>query len=450
MTSSVPWRAGVNFDDRGPPGLDAASEIQRDDRSMSRNITAAVVLLRGFAAVLTAVGTLPAPISALGAPASAALAAAEKFGTEQLDALLAPIALYPDPLLAQVLMASAYPVQIVQAQRWLDDPAHKSLSGKALEKALQVENWDPSVKSLVPFPQILSMMSAQLDWTQQLGFAMSTQENDVMASVQRLRQQAQSAGNLKSSPQQIVTNDGPTVVIQPAEPTTVYVPDYNPSVVYGSWPYPAHPPVYYPPPGYVAGTALAAGLAFGAGVAIAGGLWGVGYPNWRHGNVNVNRWNSVNVNRTQINSATWRPPATQLPARGNGPVGQPGRPAGLPANAVGRASVQVPSSAVNRPTQRPAQMPARPNAPTAGAGAVQRPAQQPARANAPATRQAPAASQLQAQNRGGALSGVGDGARAGQYSARGNQSLQARQQVGGGVRGGGGGAARGGGVRGRP
>jgi hypothetical protein len=116
----------------------------------------------------------------------------------------------------------------------------------------------------------------------------------------------------------------------------------------------------------------------------------------------------------------------------------------------GEPAFKVPSSAVNRPTQRPAQMPARPNAPTAGAGAVQRPAQQPARANAPATRQAPAASQLQAQNCGGALSGVGDGARAGQYSARGNQSLQARQQVGGGVRGGGGGAARGGGVRGRP
>ncbi len=423
---------------------------------MSRNITAAAALFRVFAAMVVAVGTLPAPISALAAPPPAAPAATEKFSVEQLDALLAPIALYPDPLLAQVLMASAYPVQIVQAQRWLDDPVHKSLSGAALERALQAENWDPSVKSLVPFPQVLSMMSAQLDWTQQLGYAISTQEKDVMDSVQRLRHQAQSTGNLKSSPQQTITNDGPTVVIQPAEPTTVYVPVYDPSVVYGAWPYPAYPPIYYPPPpGYVAATALAAGLVFGAGVAIAGGLWGVGYPNWRYGNVNVNvnRWNSVNVNRTQINSATWRPPANaaQLPARGNGPVGRPGGPAGLPANAVGRANVQVPSGAVNRPTQRPAQVPARPNAPTGGPGAAQRPAQQPARANAPAARPAAPATRPQVQNRGGALSGVGDGARAGQYGARGNQSLQSRQQVGasasGAARGGGGGAAaRGGGA----
>ena len=415
---------------------------------MSRNLTAAA-LPRIFAAVLVAVGTLPAPISAQGVPQSVAPATTDKFSVEQLDALLAPIALYPDPLLAQVLMASAYPVQIVQAQRWLEDPAHKSLSGAALEKALQAENWDPSVKSLVPFPQVLSMMSAQLEWTQQLGYAMSTQEGDVMASVQRLRHQAQSTGGLKSTPQQVVTNDGPTVVIQPAEQNTVYVPIYNPSVVYGAWPYPAYPPVYYPPPpGYVAGTALAAGLAFGVGVAIVGGLWNVGYPNWRYGNVNVNvnRWNTVNINRGQINSPAWRPPATQLPARIAGPVGQPGRPAGLPANAAGRPSVKVPSGVVNRPTQRPAQTPARPNASTAGIGTAQRPAQQPARTNAPATRQTPAASQLQTQNRGGALNGVGDGARAGQYGARGGQSLQSRQQAGsGGAARAGGGAARAGG-----
>ncbi len=411
---------------------------------MSRNITAGAALLRVIAAALVAVGTLPAPIYAQGAPPAAA-PAADKFSTEQLDALVAPIALYPDPLLAQVLMASAYAVQIVQAQRWLDDPARKSLSGGALEKALQAENWDPSVKSLMPFPQVLSMMSLQLEWTQQLGYAMLTQQKMVMDSVQRLRRQAQSTGTLKSTAQQTVTSDGPVVVIKPAEPATVYVPVYNPSVVYGAWPYPAYPPVYYPPPpGYVAGTALAAGLAFGAGVAIAGGLWNVGYPNWRYGNVNVNvnQWNSVNVNRTQINSATWRAPAgaSQLPARANGPVGQPGGRAGLPANAVGRPNVQVPSGAVNRPTQRPAQMPARANAPAARAtpAAAQRPAQMPARANTPA-----------AQNRGNAFSDVGDGARAGQYGARGNQSFQSRQQVsaaaGGGFRSGGGGAARGGG-----
>jgi hypothetical protein len=201
---------------------------------MGRNISAAAALMRGLAAGLVAVGTLPVPISALAAPAVPA--GVEIFSAEQLDALMAPIALYPDPLLAQVLMASAYPVQIVQAQRWLDDPAHQSLSGDALEQALRTENWDPSVKSLIPFPQVLSMMSAQLDWTQQLGYAVSTQEAAVMDSVQRLRRQAQNSGSLTSTPQQTVTSDGPTVIIQPAEPTTVYVPVYNPSVVYGDWP----------------------------------------------------------------------------------------------------------------------------------------------------------------------------------------------------------------------
>jgi hypothetical protein len=350
--------------------------------------------------------------------------------------MLAPIALYPDQLLAQVLMAAAFPVQIVQAQRWLDNPARKSLSAAALEKALLTENWDPSVKSLVPFPQVLSMMSAQLDWTQQLGYAMATQQKDVMDSVQRLRRQAQAAGKLQSTAQQKIVTEGPTVVIQPAEPDTVYVPVYNPSVVYGDWPYPSYPPVYYPPPvGYIPGTALAAGLAFGAGVAIVGGLWGVGYPNWRGGNVNVNvnRWNSINVNnvnRTRINSANWRPSATTLPARGNGPVGRPGGIGGLPANAVGRPNVRVPASAVNRPTQRPAQLPAR------ASGPVNRPAQMPTRAQAPAARPAPTV--LRGEGRGNAFGGVGEGARAGQYGARGGQSFQARASAGGGSHGGGG------------
>lgn len=418
-------------------------ENRRDDKSMARNISAAAALLRGLAAVLVAVGTLSSPIPALAAPA--APAAVESFSVEQLDALLAPIALYPDPLLAQVLMASAYPVQIVQAQRWLDDPAHKSFSGEALEKALQAETWDPSVKSLIPFPQVLEMMSAQLEWTQQLGYAMSTQESDVMDSVQRLRLQAQNSGSLTSSPQQTVTNDGSTVIIQPAEASVVYVPVYNPSAVYGAWPYPTYPPVYFPPPpGYVVGTAL----AFGAGIAIASGLWNVGYPNWRYGNVNVNvnRWNTVNVNRPPANSPAWRPPATTLPARVNGPVGRPSGPSGLPANAVGRPAVKVPSGAVNRPTQTPAQLPARPTGtPVARPSPAGRPAQLPARANTPSPRPTPTTPQ--AQNRGAAFSGVSEGQRAGQYGARGSQSVQSRQQVSApaasGVARGGGGAARG-------
>jgi hypothetical protein len=412
---------------------------------MGSNITPAAALLRALAAALVAVGTLPPLIPALAAPVAPAVA--ENFSAEQLDSLLAPVALYPDPLLAQALMAAAYPVQIVQAQRWLDDPAHKSLSGGTLEQALQSQNWDPSVKSLIPFPQVLAMMSAQLEWTQQLGYAMSTQESDVMDSVQRLRLQARNSGSLTSTPQQTVTNDGPTVIIQPAEPSVVYVPVYNPSVVYGAWPYPTYPPVYFPPPpGYVVGTAL----AFGVGVAIAGGLWNIGYPNWRHGNVNINinRWNTVNINRPPINSPAWRPPATTLPARVNGPVGRPGGSSGLPANAVGRPAVKVPSGAVNRPTQTPAQLPARPTGtPVARPSPAGRPAQLPARANTPSPRPTPTTPQ--AQNRGAAFSGVSEGQRAGQYGARGSQSVQSRQQVSApaasGVArgGGGGGAARG-------
>jgi hypothetical protein len=411
---------------------------------MGGKILATTALLRGLAAALVVVGTMPPPVSALAAPT--APAAAETFSAEQLDALLAPIALYPDPLLAQILMAAAYPLQIVQAQRWLDDSAHKSLSGDALERALQAENWDPSVKSLVPFPQIVSMMNTQLDWTAQLGYAVATQDSDVMESVQRLRRQAQSAGSLQSTPQQTVTSDGAMVIIQPAEPDTVYVPVYDPSAVYGSWPYPSYPPAYFPPPpGYAVGTAL----AFGAGIAIARGLWNVGYPNWRYGhvNININRWNTVNINRPPINSPAWRPPATQLPARVTGPVGRPGGPTGLPANAVGRPAVKVPSAAVNRPTQRPAQLPARPSTPVARPGPAERPAQLPARVDTPSARPMPTVRQGQAQTRGNAFGGVADGARAGQYGARGGQSIQSRQPVsapgGGASRAGGAGAARG-------
>lgn len=178
-------------------------------------------------------------------------------------------------------MASTFPLQVVAAQRWAEDPAHKGLSGDALTKALDPEPWDPSVKSLVPFPEVLAMMNANLDWMQQLGYAFAEQQADVLNSVQRLRQQAQANGNLQSTAQQVVRTDQQAIVIEPAQPNVVYVPSYNPTVVYGAWPYPAYPPVYLPPPpGYYVGTALATGLAFGAGVAITAGLWNWARPAW--------------------------------------------------------------------------------------------------------------------------------------------------------------------------
>ncbi len=184
----------------------------------------------------------------------------QEYNAEQLDALLAPIALYPDPLLAQVLMASTFPLEVVTAGRWIEDPANKPLSGDALAEAVKAETWDPSVKSLVPFPSVLALLNSNLDWTQQLGYAFADQQEAVMDSVQRLRLQAQSTGNLQTTEQQIVHTEQQVITIEPAQPTVVYVPNYNPTVVYGAWPYPAYPPVYLPPPpGYTFGTARLAG-----------------------------------------------------------------------------------------------------------------------------------------------------------------------------------------------
>ncbi len=217
------------------------------------------------------------------------------------DALVASIALYPDDLLTQLLMASTFPLEVVTAARWVEDPGHKSLSGDALAKALEAEPWDPSVKSLVPFPVVLATMNGNLTWLQQLGYAFATQQADVFAAVQRLRRLAQANDKLQSSPQQVVSTQQVTVepaagssqpptqqeviVIQPAQSDTVYVPSYNPATVYGSaWPSPSYPP-YYPaqPPGYYFGTALATGLAFAAGAAVVGGLWGWASPGWGGG-----------------------------------------------------------------------------------------------------------------------------------------------------------------------
>jgi hypothetical protein len=336
-----------------------------------------------------------APAGSCFSSARAQTASVQAYNAEQLDALLAPIALYPDALLAQVLMASTFPVQVVSAGRWIDDAANKSLSGDALAKALEPQTWDPSVKSLVPFPSVLALMNSHLEWTQQVGYAFAEQQADAMNSVQRLRFHAQGAGNLKTTEQQIVRVESQTIIIEPAQPTVVYVPSYNPTVVYGAWPYRAYPPVYLPPPpGYVFGAVVVSGIAFAAGVAVVGSLWGWARPGWGTGyvNVNVNNYNNINVNRTQINSNVWQPnrpggrPAG-LARAPNGPVGQPGRPRTLPANTGGRpngagSSGNVAGSGVNRPQSRsgtaaitPASRPnaGQANRPQLGQGTANRP-----------------------------------------------------------------------------
>jgi hypothetical protein len=234
----------------------------------------------------------------LGAPqggiAQTAGGGEKPFKQEELDQLVAPIALYPDELLAQILMASTYPLEVVQADRWVK--ANQGLKGEALTAALEKQNWDPSVKSLVQFPQVLDMLSQKLDWTQKLGDAFLEQQKDVMDTVQKLRAKAEAEGNLKSTKEQkvVVEKETKTIIIEPANPQVVYVPTYNPTVVYGAWPYPAYPPYYYYPPGYVAGAAL---FSFGVGMAI-GAAWGYawGNCNWRGGDVNVNVNRNTNIN----------------------------------------------------------------------------------------------------------------------------------------------------------
>jgi len=175
----------------------------------------------------------------------------KRFSPEELAQLLAPIALYPDELVSQVLMASTYPLEIVAADRWVEK--NKELKGDALAKALEEQDWDPSVKSLVNFPTVLTMMSQKLEITSKLGDAFLAQEDDVMATIQMLRKKAVAAGNLKTSSEQKVSVEQEAVIIEPATPEVVYVPAYDPLYVYGPWFYPAYPPYpyyYYPPPAY--------------------------------------------------------------------------------------------------------------------------------------------------------------------------------------------------------
>jgi hypothetical protein len=227
----------------------------------------------------------------------------------QIDQLLAPIALYPDQLLGQILMASTYPLEVAEAGRWLQDPNNAALRGDALAATLDQVDWDPSVKSLVPFPSVVQMMNDQLEWTQKLGDAFLAQQADVMDSVQRLRWEAYNAGRLRSSPQQIVSIQGSEIVIQPANPSVVYVPYYDPSVVYGAWAYPDYPPYYFaPPPGYVYGPAFA-GIGFGIGYGVFGPFWGWDEFDWRRHRVHIDRDRFARMDRFHretVASDTWQ------------------------------------------------------------------------------------------------------------------------------------------------
>jgi len=243
---------------------------------------------------------------------------AKAFKQEELDQMLAPIALYPDSLLTQVLMASTYPLEVVQADRWARQ--NKAMKGDALAKALEAQPWDPSVKSLVNFPDVLTMMSEKLDWTQKVGDAFLAQQKDVMGTIQNLRKKAEASGNLKTTKEQVVKVEKEVIIIEPASPQVIYVPTYNPTVVYGTWAYPAYPPYPVYPPGYVAGAAV---YGFAAGAAV-GAAWGYawGHSDWHGGDVNVNYNQNTNINNN-INREKYKQQGQGQGQRGQG--GQAGQ-----------------------------------------------------------------------------------------------------------------------------
>jgi hypothetical protein len=228
--------------------------------------------------------------------------------------MLAPIALYPDQLLTQMLMAATFPDQLVEARKWLDDSNNASLKGDDLANALQPLPWDPSVKSLASFPQIISMMVDHLDWTEALGVAFANQQVEVFARVQFLRDRAVHAGKLKSTPQLAVREEASDIIIEPVDPEQIYVPVYNPAEIYGPWPDHDAPPVYIPPPPRLYSGAVGAAIGFSVGLAVAKPLWGWGHPDWRRHEVVIDRnryesitnQTSIEQHRVNIEGGAWR------------------------------------------------------------------------------------------------------------------------------------------------
>ena len=217
---------------------------------------------------------------------------------QELDQMLAPIALYPDSLLSQILMASTYPLEVVEAARW--SKANPGLTGQQAVDAVEQKDWDASVKSLAAFPQVLAMMDQQLEWTARLGDVFIAQEPQVMETVQSLRQKAYDAGNLRSTEQAYVVQQGDAIAIEPAAPQVVYVPYYDTRVVYGSWWWPAYPPVYWAPwPGYYAYPGYSAGFFWGPGIIVGPGFF-FSSCDWHRRNVTVVNVTSV-TNITNIN-----------------------------------------------------------------------------------------------------------------------------------------------------
>ena len=235
-------------------------------------------------------------------------AAPQMLSNAQLESLVSPIALYPDSLLSLMLLASTYPLEIAEAYNWR--ASNSAIKGVDLQNALKAQSWNDSVKSLISFPQAFNMMGSQLQWTQNLGNAYKLQPADTLKAVQALRKRAVQAGTLKTSPQMTVTTDAASnILIAPSNAQTVYIPSYNPTVVYGSWPYPDYPPY----PAYNPAWGL---MGFGLGLAVGDAFWAT--PVWSNGSINVNNSNNPsrgligpsNVQNQQRLLNDWRSNAT--------------------------------------------------------------------------------------------------------------------------------------------
>jgi len=288
----------------------------------------------------------------------------------QLDSLVSPVALYPDPILGQLLVASTYPLEIVEAARWLK--SNGNLKGKQLTDAAAKQTWDASVQALVALPEVLNRLNTDIGWTTDLGNAFLAQQEGVMEAVQRMRKRAQDAGALKSTQQQVVstnTDNGQNYVeIEPASPQVVYVPEYNPAAVWGPPPdYYPYPPIYYPPS---TGAVIAASaISFGAGIAI-GAIWGGGWGGWGwncgwgHNNVVINNNFIRNNNFNRVNVGN-----------GNNWIHNPTHRGGVPYNSrnvanrfnagnvrpATRPSVGQTQQRLNQMSQRPGGLPGQPN-----------------------------------------------------------------------------------------
>src|SRR5881275_2250204 len=320
-------------------------------KSQSRTLFRHVIAIMGLAFLSSSPGALAQQAqSQVMTTTTSDTEQAPKLPNDQLDSLVAPIALYSDPLLAQTLAASTYPLEIIQLQQWMD--RNKGLKGKALADAVAKQPWDPSVQGLVAYPDVVTRMADNIQWTTDLGNAFLAQQSDVMDAVQRIRAKAQGTGNLKTSAQSIVKTEtvssGKQVIeIQQANPDVVYVPSYDPTVVYGAAP-PAYPYYPYTYPGYVPGTAL----AWGAGIALGAAAWGAwggnwGNCDWNGGNVKINNTNNFNKNNnfnrnvSRQGQGNWQHNPQH---RGNAPYGDRGT-----ANKFGGQGPRGQGGAGNRP-----------------------------------------------------------------------------------------------------